>query len=214
MSKECPWCRTENDDSAVKCEDCGHEFTNIVSVEKIEPKESSYACKIECPVCGHEYDVADENSRIKICDNCEDEQDKLDIAQARPKRYEILMESEKPSVTEEEAVIAKEPESPALIMTHTSGKVIKINGNCTIGRGGDVEPEFFTDNNRFVSEFHCKVFFENGIYKIEHLGKNPTKIDDVIVSKGMRMELRSGNRLTIADRKFEISFSTDEAEQE
>ena len=208
MSKECQYCKADNADSAVECEGCGNKFINI------EPEKSLCVWKIKCPVCDHEYDVADKNSRIKICGNCDDEQDKLEIAQERPKRYEILIESEKNFVIEEETVIAKETKSPVLIMTHTSGKVIKINGNCTIGRGGDVEPEFFTDNNRFVSEFHCKVFFENGVYKIEHLGKNPTKIDDVIVSKGMRMELRSGNRLTIADRKFEISFSTDEAEQE
>jgi len=96
---------------------------------------------------------------------------------------------------------------PILIMTHlNSGKEIKITGNCTIGRNGNVEPEFFTDDNMLVSGHHCEVTFENDQYKIKHIGKNPTKINNDTVPKGISMVIRNGNYLTIADRKFEISI--------
>ena len=104
---------------------------------------------------------------------------------------------------------------PIFVMTHlNSGKEIRITGNCIIGRSGNVEPDFFTDDNRFVSEHHCKVTLENGEYKIEHIGKNPTKVNDDSLSKGIRKILRNGDYLTIADRKFEISIVDENVDNE
>jgi len=102
---------------------------------------------------------------------------------------------------------AKETMSPILIMTEISGKVIKISGNCVIGRRGDIEPEFFDDENRYVSERHCKVILENNEYFIEALPTvNPTKINKNVLSKGIKTIIRDGNSLTIADKKFKISI--------
>jgi predicted component of type VI protein secretion system len=91
-----------------------------------------------------------------------------------------------------------------------SGKVIKISGNCTIGRSGNIETEFFAED-MYISEYHCKIVLENGEYKIEHLptAKNPTKINNIALSKGISNIIRDGDYLTIADKTFEISFCTD-----
>jgi len=108
------------------------------------------------------------------------------------------------------AGLEKEPvPASVLIMTdRKSGKIISISDSCLIGREGDVEAEFFAEDMR-ISRNHCKVIFENGEYKIEHLptAKNPTKINNVSLSRGVRSTIRNGDYLTIADKIFEISLS-------
>jgi predicted nucleic-acid-binding Zn-ribbon protein len=108
--------------------------------------------------------------------------------------------------------VATEKSIPSILqMTDLkSGKVITINGNCTIGRSGNVEIEFFAED-MYISEYHCKIILENGVYKIEHLptAKNPTKINDVSLSKGISSIIRDGDYLTIADKMFEISICAD-----
>jgi len=88
-----------------------------------------------------------------------------------------------------------------------SGKVIRITDTCILGREGDVEADFFTvaDKDRHVSRKHCKVIYEKGEYKIEHLSdKNPTMIDNVPLGKVVRRIIRNCNSLTLADMTFDI----------
>lgn len=188
MSKICPLCKDDNIDSAVKCNNCGETFS-----------KNKYVWKIHCPVCGREYDVKDENSTIKVCDCCEDEIDKYKIKDEVP--YKTLVKN----VVSEEKIV-----SPVLIMTEKSGKVIKISGNCILGRRGDVESEFFDDEKRHVSERHCKIILENNEYFVESLPTtNHTKINNNILGKGIRKIIRDGNRLTIADKIFDISIQSE-----
>jgi hypothetical protein len=108
--------------------------------------------------------------------------------------------------------VNKEYISSSLQMTDLkSCKVIKITGNCTIGRSGNIETEFFAED-MYISEYHCKIVLENGEFKIEHLptAKNPTKINDVALSKGISRIIRDGDYLTIADKMFQISICTDD----
>ena len=142
----------------------------------------------------------------KECQNCrEDNIDSAIECVNCGKPFENVISSIKPNINS----------FPILTMIHlNSGKEIKITGNCVIGRSGNVEPEFFTDDNRFVSEHHCKITLENGEYKIEHIGKNPTKVNDDSLSKGIRKILRNGDYLTIADRKFEIAIIKESVNEE
>jgi len=99
---------------------------------------------------------------------------------------------------------------PVLVMTDMdkkSGKEIRINKTCVIGRKGDIETEFFAED-LYISEYHCKIILEKGGYKIEHMptATNPTKINDVKLSKGISQSIRNGDFLTIADKTFEISL--------
>jgi len=192
LSKICPICKLDNDDSATECESCGETFV----------KKASYVWKIRCPACGSEYDVKDENSVIKTCEFCEDEIDKYKIEESVP--YKVLVENAEPAES-------KEPTQLVLIMTEIkSGKAIKISGNCVIGRRGDIEPEYFAED-KYISEYHCKVILENDVFKIEHLptATNPTKIDKNTLSKGVRNIIRDGEYLTIADKTFEISIQSE-----
>jgi len=113
----------------------------------------------------------------------------------------------------ESCAAEKSSSSPVLVMTdmdRKSGKVIKINETCIIGRKGDVEPEFFAQD-MYISEYHCKIIFENNGCKIVHLptATNPTKINDTKLSKGISQSIRNGDFLTIADKTFEISLCDD-----
>ena len=100
--------------------------------------------------------------------------------------------------------------TPVLVLTDlNSDKVIEINTNCTIGRRGNVDTEFFAED-RHISEYHCRVILENSDYKIEHLptATNPTKINDVCLSKGIRYLVRDHDYLSIADKIFEVQLKT------
>ena len=108
--------------------------------------------------------------------------------------------------------VTQKPSSAVLTMTDLSSKkVIKITDSCIIGRSGNVETEFFA-KDLYISEYHCRVIFENNEYKIEHLptATNHTKINKDFLGKGIRRIIRSGDYLKIADKTFEISIFADE----
>jgi pSer/pThr/pTyr-binding forkhead associated (FHA) protein len=110
--------------------------------------------------------------------------------------------------------IVKTEEKPTFLqMTDLkSGKVIKITGNCTIGRNGDIETEFFAED-KYISQKHCKVVLEKGEFNIEYMETtNPTKINGNVLTKAVpRRTIRTGDCLTIADKKFEISICSETA---
>ena len=98
--------------------------------------------------------------------------------------------------------------APVLRLIDRDGKIIIITGDCTIGRLGDVETEYFA-KNEFVSKLHCKITLENGEFKIEHISNtNPTKINNDKLPKGIQKKLRNGDYLEIADIIFKISISS------
>ena len=98
---------------------------------------------------------------------------------------------------------------PVLILTdRKSGKIISISDSCLIGREGDVEADFFA-RDMYISRNHCRVILEDSVYKIEHIGKNPTKINNVELVKGIHSIIRDGDYLTIADKIFDVSICRD-----
>ena len=105
---------------------------------------------------------------------------------------------------------SKAPASmPILIMTESiTRKKIKLNGNCTIGREGDVESEYFA-NFPHVGRRQCKIIIENGEYKIEWLETtNPTKINGHILKIAIpKIVIRNGDRISLADKDFIISIN-------
>jgi len=141
MSRECPNCYSENEDSAAKCRSCGSVFSGSAP---LPAKKSS--------------------------------------------------------------------SNPVLVMTdmdRKSGKVIRIEKSCIIGREGDVDAEFFAEDLH-ISRRHCSVILENGEFKIEHLSTvTPTKINNIEIGKGIKKIIRSGDHLTIADKTFAISICVD-----
>jgi len=105
----------------------------------------------------------------------------------------------------------KKMPAPILVMKDKStGKEIKINGCCIIGRLGDIEPEYFANYEK-ISRRHCEIILENGMYKIKNLptAKNPTLINGKELPKGMSITIRDGEYLTLADKMFEISICSD-----
>jgi hypothetical protein len=208
MNKECPLCGEENAISAIECEDCGNLFSDAQPSENKNPASPQYAWKIRCPD-GHEYDVDDENSRIQVCALCEDEVDKHEIAKCRPFRV-VVNPTGAGDVDDAERVPT--PTVSVLVLSEIkTGKQIRIEKNGVIGRLGDIEQDYFSQNMR-VSEHHCRVLFESGEFKIERLptGRNTTKINDIELSKGIRNIIRNGDYFTLADLMFEIAICSEE----
>ena len=208
MNKECPLCGEENAIAAVVCEDCGTPFAVDQPSGDDNAKTTQFIWKIRCPD-GHEYDVEGEDSRIQVCELCEDEIDKYEIASCRP--FRVSISKEMPN--DERTPI---PSVSVLILSEIkSGKQIRVVKNGIIGRLGDIEPEYFSQN-MFVSEYHCKIISDNGEYKIERLptGRNTTKINDIELSKGIRNIVRNGDYFTLADLMFEITLCSEEVRGE
>ena len=87
-------------------------------------------------------------------------------------------------------------------------KEISIACDGIIGRSGDIEEAFFAADE-YVSDVHCRVFFEGGRWKVEHLGHtNPTSINGTELEHNLPMVLRSGDRLKIADLFFKVTLQT------
>ena len=176
----------------------------------MEGENRSHVWRVRCPVDGHEYEVEDESVKIDFCAFCEDEVDKYEIANCRPYRIMTGQESAEESDRSEESF-----GKPMLLMTDMkSDKKIMVDGCGVIGRNGDIEADYFSED-AYVSEYHCRVTLEDGEYKIEHLptATNPTKINNSTLSKGVRNAIRDGDYLVIADKLFEISIRSNDALQ-
>ena len=112
--------------------------------------------------------------------------------------------------------VAEKTALPTLLMIDKStGKEIKINGCRTIGRLGNIEPEYFA-NYEQISRYHCEVILENSIYKVKNLptAKNPTLINGIELPKGMTRIIRHGDYITLADKMFEILICSDISQEE
>lgn len=89
---------------------------------------------------------------------------------------------------------------------------ITVKQDGIVGRLGDIEREFFA-NSPYVSEHHCRLYFESGHWYVEHLSfTNPTAINSVNIEQDMPNVLRDGDRLRIADLYFKVSAGTVECD--
>lgn len=90
-------------------------------------------------------------------------------------------------------------------------KEIVIVQDGVIGRCGDIEQPFFITCPH-VSRHHCKVYYEEGHWRVEHISRStPTSINGISLSHNSPMVIREGDNLTIADLFFKITINIDES---
>jgi len=96
--------------------------------------------------------------------------------------------------------------TPILTLTDVkTGKEIKIEKSCILGREGDIESEYFS-KSMHVSRKHSNIVLDKNEYKIEHLSNvSPTRVNNRVVSKGFKQIIRNGDVLAIADLEFKVS---------
>lgn len=195
MVIECAFCAEENPENALKCKNCG---TTLNPAES-GADSAAYCFVVECPVCGTPHDVADENARQEICGYCVDEIDKSKISSVKPLKR-LLSTPEGSS--------DKSSYRPILTMSEIKGKIkIVVQRDGVLGRRGDFEPDFF-GSCPHISEYHCKLFCEEGQWRVEHLSNtNPTSINGIELVHNLSMVIRDGDRLQIADLFFKIAIS-------
>lgn len=212
MGKECLSCGEDNLDSAVVCANCGGTLDDAADACAPEENRSECTWKIRCPVCGHEYIVADGYARIDRCAYCEDEIDKEAIVNVRPAQFRGETD---PVRTDGQMVQTSQKTRPVLVLTELkSGKAVRAADSGVIGRSGNIEPEFFADD-LYISEYHCRAILENNEWKIEHLSTmNPTKVNGIKMSPNVRNVVRTGDYLTIADKLFEVVIQQEAAGEE
>ena len=228
MSKECSNCYKKYDDSVIVCTNCGHtDFIIEETLPVLKTEVSSCSWVIKCPISKKVYEVDNENSRIEACSCCEDNVDKTQIKHEHPFRinqhkssHEEHKFDEQSNVTINTGIDTLSLTTPPkkksiLIMTEEkTGRKIVIkgeelnNGSGIIGREGTIATDFFSSSDTYVSRNHCKITYDKDIYKIEHLPNalNPTKLDRVLLSKGVPMILHETACLEIADKRFIVSF--------
>lgn len=184
MSIECTYCNRFSSDTAKKCSYCGMPIASA---------ETSWI--IICPKCGKVFEVRDENARISECDNCSDDLDKKSIASTRPTKQFKKTEKE----------TSEDNNTPLLTLNGKNiNKRICISRNGIIGRKGDIDQKFFAEN-QYVSERHCRVFYENNQWKVKHLSRtNPTTVNGTEMNHIIPLSISKGDVLGIANLIFDV----------
>jgi len=159
----------------------------------------------ECQRCYHEN-----SDSTSVCENCNSplpdaaSQAAPGVAQGVTPTVAQAVHGTAPAVTSAVAPVAALDNAPVLELADlASGVVIRVSGNGTIGRGGDIERGFF-ENKMYVSTYHCAITLEDGQYKVEQFQttKNPTLINQHSLTPGVPMILRDGDILKVADVTF------------
>jgi len=100
------------------------------------------------------------------------------------------------------------PASPVLTLTlMPTGEVLRIASDGIIGREGNIEPEFFS-GFEYVARLQCEITLDNNEYKVEHLqtATNPTSIGNIVLRPKLKMTIRDGDILTLADKSFRVNI--------
>jgi DNA-directed RNA polymerase subunit M/transcription elongation factor TFIIS len=202
MPLECSVCHTDNPDDETHCASCGNVLLGTQSGSDV--LEPSWV--VVCPICGHEHAAENENAKVLSCEFCADETDKLAIAKERPRKV-LPSKGKEPEISASAEIPASKPILQLKDLDSKSAMTVRIDGDCLIGRKGDVETEFFA-SDPYVSEYHCKVHLVENEYYVEHLPTtNGMELNSVKLAIGIRTRLRNGEYLKIADKTFEVAIS-------
>lgn len=206
MSKECVYCGEINEDDAKSCVVCGASFGEEHC--KVQ-NNNNFNWSITCPKCGHVYEVKDETSRIRECEYCDDEFDRIEISRILPRKKEKSEPNES-----QPSHCSKETTCSVLILNEPrKNERIEIASNGMIGREGDIDKSFF-EKDPFVSEEHCTITIDDGVWRVEHIGKcNPTVVNTTVLKNGFPVVLKNGDLLRIADLYFRVSIETKKADE-
>lgn len=195
MGIECTICGEENSDNATHCSNCGASLRTSEGASSTIKNADRWV--IICPKCGHMYDVADESTRLDVCDYCQDEFDRQEIAHVKPQK--VLNGN---SVADSGGC----RRSCLQLYELKKKKKVDIREDGVIGQSGSIAQEFFAADD-FVSHYHCRVTFEDGDWKIEHIGHtNPTWINGIKLQRDIPVTIRNHDHLRIADLFFEVSI--------
>lgn len=198
MSIECRFCGMTNDDNAVRCEMCNSllrdEILSTSSVANDTTSEKN-EWRITCPKCGKVYIVTTQDDRIHECSNCEDELDRFEISHIAPVKVQV-------ETTEQQSGKMK------LVLNEIRKKTtIEITHDVVIDREqSEVAPDFFK-SDQYISNPHCRFFFEGGNWQVEDLGSlNKTIVNSAELPAYFPTIIRDGGYIRLADLLFRVSI--------
>ena len=192
--KVCPHCSTVNEAATPKCSNCGRQIEFEIAFTAADV-EQAYRL---CPECDHRNPVFSRDEVLAECSGCGN----TDIMSGRfiPKGSPV----NRPPT--------KELDAPAVInltLTEISRKnkvaVPPVGG--TIGRSGDIAPEFFAKCSH-VSGLHCLLYQEGGGWHVRDLASlNHTFLNGNKLAPGIGVKLHAKSILQIADIKFDVEIT-------
>lgn len=209
MLRECHLCGEEITNNTSLCPNCGATLNAEPDVISAYATATAFEWRVRCPFDGHEIVVDGPNSRVASCPACLDEMDSKEISHVHPIRVALESADLTPACAEVETEVnASNCQAvPVIILTDLiSNERININNSGVIGRIGNVAPEVFS-KSKYVSEMHCRVILEDRTWLVEHIGQNnPTKVNGVAISRKVRVPLRDGDYLTLANLIYEVKI--------
>ena len=200
---ECLYCGTDQPEGTSRCGNCGAVIMSAASEDRRQQNDSQWT--ILCPSCGRVHNVPEESSGIPECIFCADEVDRFRIARVLPKKRAMI------NVSPVESISCK-PAGLTLYEVRKK-KTIQLEGEGVISRtAGDIDSPLFI-NNPYVSEPHCRVFMEEGRWKVEDLQSlNKTAVSGVELYPFVAVPLKEGDYLRIADLFFKVSVNSVEVQ--
>ena len=220
MSKFCPYCDSENEDLAQECVVCGMplEGVEIIVAEDEQPTGDTVPLvtwRIRCPVDGKLIVVEGPEDRCKSCPYEDDDYD-VDFTACKAVRVETII-AIPPEGSPCEPLLALEsieydfddnwvahPQNG--VITKNYAPIIIQNGGIIGRTDGDIAPELFSKRD-CVAGTHCRIPLSNNVWYVENLSKmNPTCVDEVKISQGIRNKLHDKALLQIADMLFLVTI--------
>ena len=205
--KICPKCNHINEVTMDFCVGCGNHIKLVIPTKAAEEKvdkpnkvqntNTSASVKYykQCRVCGNKNYLDNKDQFIDSCSYCGNE-DINDI----PTNEEIV----KP-VVEEKPVVSSAPvqKGPTFGLKDPNGLIINICSTCVIGRYGEVNPEYFSQNP-YISGNHARIGCQGDRWFIEDLNStNGTKINGKRCTAGIKYLLKPGFKITLANLDLE-----------
>jgi len=149
----------------------------------------------------------------KICTNCSTENPDDAIRCSSCGQTEFY-DNQVNSPPQEKDLILTERVSKSSLRISAESIAQSVDKTLILGREGDIEPEFFKDFMH-ISRRHCKIYFKDGEYLVEHISNtNQTIINNESLVYGVKRILRNDNTLILADMAFHISISEKPIEPE
>lgn len=182
--KVCPQCGKENVATMDFCTDCGQPIKVVIpSKKQAQDKDETLKERYYkiCRVCGTKNYLNSKNAFLDVCQNCQNE-DINDV----PTQMEM----------------AKAPvKKPVIhyILKAEDGKQIEITNGGIIGRYGEIEADYFSQNP-YISGEHAKIYKDGNDYYIEDLGStNGTTVNGAKLFPKLRKRLENNYQICLAN---------------
>ena len=210
--KVCPKCGRENEATMDFCVGCGNHIKLVIpSKSNSENRSSQVQNQVRqtsrttikfyklCRVCGSKCYLEHKDQFLDICMFCGNED--INDVPTNQEYVEVEVKQEAPAYAQPQIEVQQKKTSYGL--KDANGLIINLCSTSIIGRYGEVNPEYFSQNP-YVSGNHVRIGCQGDRWFIEDLNStNGTRINGKKCTPGIKYLLKPGFKITLANLELE-----------